>query len=153
MAGLDECNDPLMKILRQGIRLAVRALAVFMTLLILVGTIDVGWTLYEKMAQARPLFVLSISDILATFGAFMVVLIAIEIFINITMYLRDDIIHVKIVMATAIMAIARKIIILDFKQTEPGFVWATAAVILAASIGYWLLSKSESDKKPTPEDK
>ncbi len=153
MAGLDECNDPMMKVLRQGIRLAVRALAIFMTLLILVGTIDVGWTLYEKMIQARPLFILSISDILATFGAFMVVLIAIEIFINITMYLRDDIIHVKIVMATAIMAIARKIIILDFKQTEPGFVWATAAVILAASVGYWLLSKCESDQKPTPENK
>ncbi len=44
---------------------------------------------------------MNISDILATFGAFMAVLIAIEIFINITIYLRDDVIHVKIVMATA----------------------------------------------------
>lgn len=45
------------------------------------------------------------SDILATFGAFMAVLIAIEIFINIIIYLREDVIHVKIVMATALMAI------------------------------------------------
>lgn len=150
MPGLNECNDPLMKVLRKVIRFSVRLLAVFMTLLIIVGTVDVGWTLYQKMIQAQPIFVLSISDILATFGAFMAVLIAIEIFINITMYLRDDVIHVKIVMATAIMAIARKVIIMDFKQTEPGFVWATAAVILAASVGYWLLGKSESDKKTPP---
>ena len=47
---------------------------------------------------------------LATFGAFMAVLIAIEILINITIYLRDDVIHVKIVMATALMAIARKVL-------------------------------------------
>ena len=92
MAGLDECNDPLMKVLRKAIRLSVRLLAVFMTLLIIVGTVDVGWTLYQKMITAQPIFVLSIGDILATFGAFMAVLIAIEIFINITMYLRDDVI-------------------------------------------------------------
>ncbi len=152
MPGLDDSSDPLIKFLRKAIRLSVRALAVLMTILILVGTVDVGWTLYEKMMSVQPIIALSISDILATFGAFMAVLIAIEIFINITMYLRDDIIHVKIVMATAIMAIARKVIIMDFKQTEPGFVWATAAVILAACVGYWLLGKSEHDKKPTDPD-
>lgn len=150
MSGLDDSSDPLIKVLRKAIRLAVRALAVLMTLLILVGTIDVGWTLFEKMLRSQPMFFLSISDILATFGAFMAVLIAIEIFINITMYLREDVIHVKIVMSTAIMAIARKVIILDYKQTEAGYVWATAAVILAACAGYWLLGKSEQDKKPTP---
>jgi len=152
MPGLDYSSDPLIKVLRKTIRLAVRGLAVLMTLLILVGTVDVGWTLYDKLIHAKPMFVLNVSDILATFGAFMAVLIAIEIFINITMYLRDDVIHVRIVMATAIMAIARKVIIMDFKETEPGFVWATAAVILAASVGYWLLGKSEHDKKPTDPD-
>lgn len=150
MPGLDNSNDPLIKVLRKAIRLAVRALAVLMTMLIFVGTIDVGWSLFEKMLHTKPMFFLSISDILSTFGAFMAVLIAIEIFINITMYLRDDVIHVKIVMATAIMAIARKVIILDFKQTEAGYVWATAAVILAACAGYWLLGKSEQDKKSPP---
>ena len=44
---------------------------------------------------------------MATLGAFMAVLIAIEILINSTIYLRDDVIHVKIVMSTALMAIAR----------------------------------------------
>ncbi|MEI6035203.1 MAG: phosphate-starvation-inducible PsiE family protein [Verrucomicrobiae bacterium] len=149
MPGLDNSTDPLIKMLRKAIHLAVRGLAVLMTLLILVGTVDVGWTLFNKLIQAEPMFVLDVSDILATFGAFMAVLIAIEIFVNITMYLRDDIIHVRIVMATAIMAIARKVIIMDFKQTEPGFVWATAAVILAACVGYWLLHKCDPDRKPT----
>lgn len=81
---------------------------------------------------------LNINDLLSVFGAFMAVLIAIEIFINITLYLRD-VIHVKLVMATALMAIARKVIIFDFDKVAPGYVYATGAVILALSIGYWLV--------------
>ena len=82
---------------------------------------------------------LTISDILALFGAFMAVLIAIEILINIIIYLRDDIIHVKIVMATALMAISRKIIIMDFTKISADYVLAVAAVTLAMRVGYWLV--------------
>jgi uncharacterized membrane protein (DUF373 family) len=143
MPGLGDSDDALLRVLQWIIRLSVRALAVLMTLLILLGVIDVGWMLFEKSMAASPRFVLSISDILATFGAFMAVLIAIEIFVNIVMYLREDVIHVKIVVATALMAIARKVIIMDFEKTSAEFVWATATVILATAIAYWLLSKGE----------
>lgn len=80
-------------------------------------------------------------DLLVTFDAFMAVLIAIEIFINITVYLREDVIHVRIVMATALMAIARKVIILDLEQIEPEYLWGIASVVFAISIGYWLVVK------------
>jgi uncharacterized membrane protein (DUF373 family) len=42
-------------------------------------------------------------------------------------------------MATALMAIARKVIVLDFKALTSDYVYATAAVVLAMSIGYWLV--------------
>ncbi|MBD3386630.1 hypothetical protein GF407_17130 [candidate division KSB1 bacterium] len=141
-------KDALIQYLRVIIRMAVRALAILMTLVILWGVADVGWVLYKQLL-ATPKFMLTISDILATFGAFMAVLIAIEIFINISIYLRDDVIHVKIVMATALMAIARKIIILDYEKTSPDYVWATAGVVFAMSIGYFLVVKyGEEDNKP-----
>jgi uncharacterized membrane protein (DUF373 family) len=76
-----------------------------------------------------------------TFGAFMVVLIAIEIFQNIILYLRDDVIHVKIVLATALMAIARKVIILDYDELEPMYIFATGAVLVATGIAYWFVHK------------
>jgi uncharacterized membrane protein (DUF373 family) len=131
-------KDPLIKLLMQIIRVSVRVLAVLMALVIVLGVVDVAWTLQQKLV-AEPRFILTISDILATFGAFMAVLIAIEIFENITLYLRDDVIHVKIVMATALMAIARKVIILDYSALHPSYIWATAFVVLAMSIGYWLV--------------
>ena len=134
-------RDPLICFLHRIIRFAVRLMAVLMVLIILWGIGDVVWVLYQKL-RTPPYFLLNISDILATFGAFMAVLIAIEIFQNITLYLRDDIIHVKIVIATALMAIARKVIILDFKVLTPAYVSAIAAVVLAMGVTYWLITSN-----------
>jgi len=138
MDDLSNNKEPLVQMLRKVIHFAVRILAVLMTAVILWGVADVCWVLYEKLVTP-PFMMLTINDILATFGAFMAVLIAIEIFVNIIIYLRDDVIHVKIVLATALMAIARKVIILDYDEISPDFVWATAGVTLAMAIAYWLV--------------
>ncbi len=133
-------GEPLIAFLQRIIHFSVRMLAILMTGVILWGIGDVVWMLYNQLL-APPFMLLNINDILAVFGAFMAVLIAIEIFINITLYLRDDVIHVKLVMATALMAIARKVIIFDFDKLDTGYVYATGAVILALSVGYWLISQ------------
>ena len=117
-----------------------------MTLVILWGVIDVGWVIYKRLIEV-PIGLLTISDILATFGAFIAVMIAIEIFENITVYLRDDVIHVEIVMATALMAIARKVIVLDYSEMSAEYVFATAAVALAMSVGYWLVVRNKRTKR------
>lgn len=139
-------DDPLLKKLQFIIRFSVRALALLMTLVILLGVIDVAWVIYKRMIEP-PFLLLTISDILITFGAFMAVMIAIEIFENITVYLREDVIHVEIVMATALMAIARKVIVLDYKEMSAEYVYATAAVTLAMSVGYWLIVQNKKVKR------
>ncbi len=120
------------------VKQSIRVLSLLMVFVIIMGVIDVGWTVYQKLATP-PFFILTISDMLATFGAFMAVLIAIEILVNITIYLREDVIHVKIVMATALMAIARKVIILDFDQVEPEYVYGIGVIVIAMSVGYWIV--------------
>ena len=131
-------EDPIIRVLKRVNRSAVRVLAVLMTAVILWGVFDVVYVLYEHLSSP-PFMLLKIEDILNTFGAFMAVLIAIEIFVNIAIYLEENVIHVKIVMATAMMAIARKVIILDLKETTYEMVFAIAAVVLAMGIGYWLV--------------
>lgn len=125
--------------------MAVRALAVLMTGVIVFGVADVVYVLYKRL-MAEPRGLLEISDILATFGAFMAVLIAIEVFVNIVSYLREDVIHVRIVLATAMMAIARKVIILDYNTTSPQYIYATAAVVAAMALAYWLVVRERLTK-------
>ncbi len=136
----DDSEDAFMDFLHKIIRVAVKVLAVLMVVVIVWGIGDVIYVLYQRLI-APPFLLLSIGDILATFGAFLAVLIAIEIFINITLYLKTDVIPVRIVVATALMAISRKVIIFYFEKITPQFILATAAVVMALGITYWLISR------------
>ncbi|MGD8229685.1 MAG: phosphate-starvation-inducible PsiE family protein [Desulfobacteraceae bacterium] len=139
-----EGRDPYIRFLHKVIRGGVKVLAALMVLVILWGIVDVVWVLYKRLHQP-PFLLLKINDILFLFGALLVVLIAIEIFLNITLYLREDVIHVRLVIATALMAIARKVIVFDFKELSPQYILATGAVVLALGITYWLVSVKVKD--------
>ncbi len=145
-------DDKFLWLLKKIIHLCLKCLGLLMIIVIVSGVVDVGWTLYQKFA-AEPRFIVTMNDILMTFGAFMVVLIAIEIFQNIILYLRDDVIHVKIVLATALMAIARKVIILDYEELEPLYIFATGVVLVATGIAYWFVHKLpyKSQSEPVEE--
>ncbi|WP_294532175.1 phosphate-starvation-inducible PsiE family protein [uncultured Rhodoblastus sp.] len=137
--GLDE-EDRMMNVLHHIIRGAVRVLSILMVITIVWGVIDVISALYFQVFL--PSFEgLHVRDIFVVFGSFLAVLIAIEIFLNITLYLRDDVVHVKLVVATALMAIARKVIIFDFEKIQPMYILATAAVVLALGVVYWLMEQ------------
>ena len=144
-------DDKFLWLLKKIIHLSLKCLGLLMIIVIVAGVVDVAWTLYQKFA-AEPRFILTMNDILMTFGAFMVVLIAIEIFQNISLYLRDDVIHVKIVLATALMAIARKVIILDYDDLEPMYIFATGVVLVATGIAYWFVHKLPSKSQSEPLD-
>ncbi len=137
-----EHDDPFISALNRLIRFAVKFLALLMVAVIFIGVLDVMYVLYEKIISPPFLF-LTINDLLATFGAFLAVLIAIEIFINITLYIRSDVIPVKLVVATALMAISRKVIVFDFKQLDPEYIAATSLVVIALGVTYWLIDKKE----------
>lgn len=132
-------EDSLIWLLHLVIHFAVRILAVLMTLVILWGVADVVYVLYQRL-MTPPIMLLTVSDILVVFGSFMSVLIAIEIFINITIYIKHDALPIKMVIATALMAISRKVIMLDIKDLEWPYVLAIAGVILALGLTYWLIS-------------
>ena len=137
---IKEHEDPFLEVLHRIIRFAVKVLAGLMVVVIVWGIGDVVYVLFQRLLEP-PFLLLSINDILATFGAFLAVLIAIEIFINITMYLKTDVIPVRLVVATALMAISRKVIIFDFDKITPPFLLGTAATVLALGATYWLISK------------
>ena len=102
----------------------------------------------NSIIAAHLYSLLKISGILATFGALMDVLIAFEIFVNITSYLRNSTIHIKLVFMTALMVISRKVIVLDYKEVTPAYLYATALVVAALSLAYWLVVIKNTDEKP-----
>lgn len=136
-------SDPMLRVLHITIRFAIRILAFLMVLVIYWSIADVVYVLYMKLSTP-PYFLLDVEDILQTFGAFMVVLIAVEIFINIRLYLGSNIIPVELVVATALMAVARKIIVLDLKLVSAEQIGALALVTISLGVTYFLLKKNRS---------
>lgn len=130
--------DPFFRALHRIIRFAVRVLAVLMVAVILWSVGDVVYIIYERLMMP-PFMLLNINDIFYIFGGFMAVLIAVEIFINIRLYLGSNIFPVQLVVATALMAIARKVIVLDFQELTPQYLLGIAATTLALGVTYWLL--------------
>jgi uncharacterized membrane protein (DUF373 family) len=136
---LDE-EDKFIYFLHSMIRYAVKALALLMMLTVLWCVLDVVVVIYKEILN-QPISSLGKSEILHVFGAFMIVLIAVEIFINITLYIRSDVIPVKMVVATALMAVARKIIVFDFHDVSAMHVIGTGILVIALGGSYWLLER------------
>jgi uncharacterized membrane protein (DUF373 family) len=136
----EEHPDPLIQFLHGIIRVAVKVLAVLMVVIIIFSIGDVLYVFYQRLKEP-PLFLLNVNDIFQLFGTVMVVLIAIEIFINIRLYLGTAVLPIRLVIATALMAIARKVIVLDLDKVTADYTVGIAAVTLSLGITYWLISK------------
>jgi len=136
----------LLRYLKKFEKLVVISLIVMMVFVIFLSTIRVGWILVEEMFRP-PLMLLKAEDLMRLFGFFLLVLIGIELLESVKTYLTEDKIHVEVVLSVALVAVARKIITLDLTKYSPLLVLAIAAVVIALSIGYFLLKKAHHASK------
>ena len=83
----------------------------------------------------------TLQNMVPLFSVSLAPIVAIAVFVNIIRYIQKDVMHVKLVLATALMAMARKVIIFDFSQIAPLFLFGTAIVVLALGITYWLIDQ------------
>ena len=118
-----------------------------MVLVIFLSTVELAVILVELMLDGKPrLFLLNVSDMLQIFGFFMMILIGLELLETIKLYLVEGSIHVEIICLVAIVAITRKVIILDPYKLPPISLLGIAAIIFALTIGYYFLKKALNEK-------
>ena len=122
-------------------RYIVVALIVMMVLVILISTVELGWIIIKDLMNP-PMFFLEIDDLLEIFGFFLLVLIGIELLETIRAYLVEHVIHVEIVLEVALIAIARKVIILDIEKYEGLTIIGTAALILAVAVAFYAVKRN-----------
>ncbi|MEG4279307.1 phosphate-starvation-inducible PsiE family protein [Microcoleus sp. MON1_C1] len=80
------------------------------------------------------------------FGLFLNVLIALEILENITAYLKKHVIQVELVIVTSLIAVSRKIIILDLEKKTAADLIGLAIAIFALSISYLIVRYTNKEK-------
>jgi uncharacterized membrane protein (DUF373 family) len=118
----------------------IRSLICMMAVIILISTIELGYLLVKDIISS-PVFFLEIDELLELFGFFLLILIGIELLETIKAYLQDKVVHSEIVLEVALIAIARKVIILDFKQYDSTAILGIAALIIAISASYYIIRR------------
>jgi len=84
-------------------------------------------------------------EILTIFGFFLLVLIGVELLDTIKAYIKKQEIHVEIIVLLAVIAVARKIILLDPYSDMPlsdMTLWGLGFIVLCLAAAYYLIKKA-----------
>ena len=92
-----------------------------------------------------PYLLIDVEKLLNIFGLFFMILIGLELLETIKTYITKDQVHVEVVFLVAMIAIARKVILLDLKKLDPVTLVGIAAIIIALASGYFLVKKAHKD--------
>jgi uncharacterized membrane protein (DUF373 family) len=124
----------------------VLALLFMMILALLASTVELAIILVEQLL-APPRLLLDVNEMLTVFAFFLMVLIGLELVETIKMYLDENVFHVEVVILVAIIAVARKIIIIDYDSVSYEILLSIAALMIALSAGYFLLKRATTPSK------
>jgi len=121
------------------------ALMILLVIVLIAGMADLVWVLYEYLVTSSP-YLLVPHEAVSVLGAFLLVLIGVELLDMLKAYFRENTIHVEIVILLAIIAVARKVILVDPSEMtgyEYGFELIGIGVIFVGlAAGYYLIKKA-----------
>lgn len=140
------------RIMKTFEKVIVTALLGLMMLAVFAATVELAIILWQQLLKP-PVLLLNLEEMLEVFGFFLMVLIGLELLESIKAYLDQDRLHVEVVFLVAIVAAARKIIILDYKTMTSDMLFAIAAVIVSLGIGFYLVRATLNKHRPGEESR
>lgn len=122
-------------------RLVYTLLMVLLVIALIFAIGQMFWNLWISVSPPE-LGYLSNEELTDTLGTFLLVLIAVELLGTMKSYLTENVIHVEIVVLLAIIAIARKVILLDPTKTDGLELIGIGIIVLGLAASYYLLRKA-----------
>jgi len=124
------------------------ALITMMIVVVLLATIELGYIIIKDIITP-PIILLEIEELLEIFGFFLLVLIGVELLETIKAYLAAKVVHVEIVLEVALIAIARKVIILDLEKYDSLTVLGMAGLILSVAAAFYVVRRKINTPRST----
>lgn len=127
-------------------RVITLTLIVLMMIVVALATLDLAWGILQELAKP-PHIIIEVEKLLDIFGLFLLVLIGIELLDTIRAYLTEHIVHEEVILAATLIAVARKVIVLDVGKLDAGTVIGIATIILAVTVAYWIVKRTHTKKE------
>lgn len=115
-------------------------LTIMMLVVVILSVVELGWVLLKDIISP-PILILEFEELLEIFGAFLLVLIGIELLETIKVYITKKELRAEIIVLVAIIALARKVITLDVKTLPAETMIGIAAITLALTTSYYVFMK------------
>jgi uncharacterized membrane protein (DUF373 family) len=126
-------------------KLIYASLMIMLIAVLIASVFFLGWTLVISLISSSP-WQLETHEMIQVLGGFLLVLIGVELLDTIKAYFLENAIHVEIVVLLAIIAIARKVILLDptgMSGFDYGFeLIGIGIIVVGLSAGYYLIKKA-----------
>jgi uncharacterized membrane protein (DUF373 family) len=135
----------MLDVLKKFEKVVLVALVFMMGVVVFLSTLELGWILIRDIVTP-PVVLLDIDELLDVFGFFLLVLIGIELLETIKTYFVEHVIHAEVVIEVAMIAIARKVIILDVKELPSLTLLGIAAIIITLAVAYWLVKRGVKEQ-------
>lgn len=117
-------------------KLVVLTLAVLLIFVVVLSTIHLGFLVAEEVWKP-PRFLIPVQGLLEIFGFFLLVLIGVELLETLKAYAKKDVIHVRVVLEVALIAMARKVIVEEPNSVPSLTLFGIAALILALGLAFY----------------
>ncbi|MEA2034229.1 MAG: phosphate-starvation-inducible PsiE family protein [Euryarchaeota archaeon] len=111
-------------------------------LVVIISVTELGWMLISSLVN-EPVYLLETHGLLNFFEFFLLILIGIELLETLKTYIRENTIHVEIVVILAIIAVSRKVIVMDLNHITDVQLIGLGVILFALSAGYYLIKKAD----------
>ena len=134
-------------------RVMTTLLLTMMAVVVVLAVADLAWLLITDIISP-PLVLLDVDELLDVFGAFLLVLVGIELLETLKAYAREREIRAEVILLVAMIALARKIITLDVEAVSSVSLLGIAAIIVALGIAYYLIRQTHvrATRSPRAQD-
>jgi uncharacterized membrane protein (DUF373 family) len=134
-----EAKDKFLKINLTIANNLIRALIVIMTLILILGVVDLLYLIYNKVINQQPYFLIDVTTLFDVFSLVLIIAVGYELIKSLILIIYSDTIPSLPIIEIAIIAVSNKIITLDVKHTDYETLFGLAALIGALGITHFLL--------------
>ncbi len=121
-------------------------LTVLMGIIVVVSTIELAYVLFVGLVEPQEgKSLIGLDNLFEIFGLFFNVLIGFELFETMKLFFKENVLHAELILLVALIAVSRKVILLDFKTIEPLELIGVAFLIGTITGGYYLIKKSNKN--------
>lgn len=140
---MSESIDKTISLIRVAKKWMSFIVLLLMTIIVAIAIVELGIILYLDLFDPTDgVLFLEIDEMFRIFGFFFIILIGFELVETIEMYFKDNVIHAEVVLLVAVIAVSRKVILLDLEKYDPLAIIGLGIIILALGGCYWFIKKS-----------